>query len=135
MSSAEFVIWLRGFIAASNNYNLTPAGWETLKEQLGKVNVVSPCSGHAFESDEQEMNKRMDIIGQNGNEGLHYESLEELEDEFFGRWGDPPNEQLIEAARRYKEVIEEYDDYGKRIYRKESRPNWYSTSTSDELKK
>lgn len=37
MTSKEFIIWLRGFIAASHEYNLTPKGWETLKEQLGKV--------------------------------------------------------------------------------------------------
>lgn len=132
MNSADFVIWLKGFVAASNNYNLTPAGWETLKEELSKVNVIPPCSGHAYESDEQEMNQRMDIIGQNGNEGLHYESQQELEDDFFGPW-EEPNEHLIEAARRYKEVMDEYDDYGKRIYKKESRPTWYSTSTSDQL--
>ena len=54
MRPAEFIIWLKGFVAASNNYNLTPAGWETLKEELAKVNVVSPCSGHAFESDQHE---------------------------------------------------------------------------------
>ena len=38
MTPEEFVIWLRGFIAASSHYNLTPAGWEELKEQLKKVN-------------------------------------------------------------------------------------------------
>ena len=133
MKSTEFVIWLKGFIAASNNYNLTPAGWDTLKEELSKVNVIEPCSGHSYASDEQELNERMDIIGQNGNEGLHYENLEELEEDFFGIMAQP-NENLIEAANRYKEITDEYDDYGKRIFRKESRPNWYSTSTTDQLK-
>lgn len=35
---------------------------------------VNPCIGHALASDEieEELNKRMDVIGQNGNEGLHY---------------------------------------------------------------
>lgn len=33
----------------------------------------SPCIGHDEASWEEEMNQRMDIIGQNGNEGLHYE--------------------------------------------------------------
>jgi hypothetical protein len=37
MTPEEFVIWLQGFIVGSNNYNLTPAGWEALKEQLKKV--------------------------------------------------------------------------------------------------
>ena len=75
MTSREFIIWLRGFIAGSNNYNLTPTGWEALKSNLEQVNDVriSPYVGHAIASDEEEMNERMDIIGQNGNEGLHYD--------------------------------------------------------------
>lgn len=38
MTSNEFVIWLKGFVAGSNNFNLTPAGWDEVKEQLDKVN-------------------------------------------------------------------------------------------------
>ena len=74
MTSKEFIIWLRGFIAGSNNYNLTPSGWEALKNNLEQVNDIRIplCVGHAVASDEEEMNRRMDIIGQNGNEGLHY---------------------------------------------------------------
>lgn len=37
MTSSEFVIWLKGFVEASNNYNLTPAAWESLKEKLKEV--------------------------------------------------------------------------------------------------
>ena len=37
MNSKDFTIWLKGFVSASNNYNLTPAGWDTLKEELSKV--------------------------------------------------------------------------------------------------
>jgi hypothetical protein len=37
MTPEEFVIWLQGFVAASHHYNLTPAGWDELKEQLKKV--------------------------------------------------------------------------------------------------
>jgi hypothetical protein len=105
MTSREFIIWLKGFIAGSNNYNLTPSGWETLKSNLEQVNdgidaiiddggiseyirskKTPPCVGNEHNIDveeemrkytEQEMEKeaerRMDIIGQNGNEGLHYD--------------------------------------------------------------
>ena len=38
MTSKEFVIWLKGFVAGSNNFNLTPAGWDKVKEQLDKIN-------------------------------------------------------------------------------------------------
>ena len=34
---------------------------------------IGPCQAHAYEIDEDE--KRMDIIGQNGNDGEHYEEL------------------------------------------------------------
>lgn len=37
MNSKEYVIWLKGFVAASNNYNLTPAAWQELKDRLGEV--------------------------------------------------------------------------------------------------
>ena len=40
MTSRDFVIWLKGFIAGSNNFNLTPAGWDELKGQLNKVEDV-----------------------------------------------------------------------------------------------
>jgi hypothetical protein len=40
---------------------------------------ASPCSGHArdneWEEQEEELNKRMDIIGQNGNTGEHYDLI------------------------------------------------------------
>ena len=41
-----------------------------------------PCSKHDEASwDEIETNKRMDIIGQNGNEGIHYVTNEEADDD------------------------------------------------------
>ena len=76
-----------------------------------------------------ESEKRMDIIGQNGNEGLHYRATEEDEDEFSNdggfdgkphfEWGDEPeddgdlfegdswvaNEKLVEANERYKSEV------------------------------
>lgn len=44
MRPEEFVIWLRGFVAASSHYNLTPAGWEELKAQLAKVEAGSQAA-------------------------------------------------------------------------------------------
>jgi hypothetical protein len=42
MTSKEFVIWTKGFVAGSNNFNLTPAGWQELKDKLGEVNDEDP---------------------------------------------------------------------------------------------
>jgi len=40
MTSEQFIFWLKGFVAGSNNYNLTPAGWQTLKDELEKIMVI-----------------------------------------------------------------------------------------------
>lgn len=37
MTPTEFCIWLHGFVQASHHYNLTPEGWEALKQNLNKV--------------------------------------------------------------------------------------------------
>jgi len=43
---------------------------------------IGACSKHDEMSwDEEETNKRMDIIGQNGNEGIHYVSNEEADED------------------------------------------------------
>lgn len=42
---------------------------------------ISPCAAHARQQEwieqEEELNKRMDIIGRNGNQGDHYELEQE----------------------------------------------------------
>ena len=78
-----------------------------------------------IEDDEDTSNKRMDIIGQNGNEGLHYRATEEDEAEFddYGarivtdssfEWEDDnlfegdswfANENLKSANERYKSEV------------------------------
>jgi hypothetical protein len=51
---------------------------------------VAPCKGHDAASweHEAELNKRMDIIGQNGNEGIHYVSNEEADEDAFNDYGE-----------------------------------------------
>jgi hypothetical protein len=44
MTPSEFVTWLRGFVAGSHHYNLTPAGWDELKAQLVTVTDKSTTS-------------------------------------------------------------------------------------------
>ena len=38
MTAQEFVTWFKGFVAGSNNYNLTPKGWDEVKKRLDDVN-------------------------------------------------------------------------------------------------
>ena len=50
---------------------------------------IPPCVGHdkASWDDEEAANKRMDIIGQNGNEGIHYVTNEEADEDAFSDYG------------------------------------------------
>jgi hypothetical protein len=37
MTSKEFVIWLKGFVAAANSYNITPQQFHIIMEELNKI--------------------------------------------------------------------------------------------------
>jgi hypothetical protein len=37
MTPKEFTIWLKGFAKAANAYNITPAQWETIVEELDNI--------------------------------------------------------------------------------------------------
>lgn len=37
MNEKEFIDWLKGFTEGVHHYNVTPAQWDLLKEQLAKV--------------------------------------------------------------------------------------------------
>jgi hypothetical protein len=113
---------------------------EDLKEKLEAWKFEEDYSGQfedwknetpTIEDDEDASNKRMDIIGQNGNEGLHYRATDEDEAEFddYGmripedrvgfEWGDTPeddvdlfegdawtlSQNLIQANQRYKSEV------------------------------
>lgn len=44
MTSKDFVIWLKGFVAGSSNYNLTPKGWDEVREKLNSVTDTNQVS-------------------------------------------------------------------------------------------
>jgi hypothetical protein len=132
-------------IERANEYNETDA--EDLKEKLEawkfedddivlRHRYLKDSEGYEslnelendFFGEYDESDKRMDIIGQNGNEGLHYRATQEDEDEFSNdggfdgkphfEWGDipeddnlfegdewKPNEKLVEANERYKSEV------------------------------
>jgi hypothetical protein len=126
-------------IDRADEYRETDA--EELKEKLEawKFEDDNILLRHQYENREElennffgkydENDKRMDIIGQNGNEGLHYRATEEDEAEFddYGarivtdssfEWGDEPeddnlfegdewfaNDNLKEANERYKKEV------------------------------
>ena len=93
------------------------------------IDAEAEMRKYAEEEMEKEAERRMDIIGQNGNEGLHYRATQEDEDEFSNdggfdgkphfEWGDvpednenlfegdewKPNQKLAEANERYKSEV------------------------------
>jgi len=58
-------------------------------ESKGEMEINTkkyPCVNHDADSwNEEEANKRMDVIGQNGNEGTHYVSNEEADEDAIGK--------------------------------------------------
>jgi hypothetical protein len=79
-------------------------------------NDYGESSFEAFMDDEEAANKRMDIIGQNGNEGSHYVTNEEADDDarsnniqtkhvgekMIGGYGVPNNVVVGEPKKRNK---------------------------------
>lgn len=45
MTSKEFVIWLKGFTEACNDFTATPKQWDRIKEELDKVNDEPKLTG------------------------------------------------------------------------------------------
>ena len=119
---------------------------EELKEKLEAWKFEEDYNGQfedwknetpSIEDDENASNKRMDIIGQNGNEGLHYRATDEDEAEFSNdggfdgnshfEWGDipeddnlfegdewKPTQKLVEANERYKKEVKKMSAKQKR---------------------
>ena len=57
--------------------------------------------------DEESASKRMDVIGQNGNEGLHYDSdgFEDYQNDDEDIEWPKPNDVLIDAKKQYEEQL------------------------------
>ena len=73
-------------------------------------------SFEAFMDDEEVANKRMDIIGQNGNEGTHYVTNEEADEDAKSN-NNPANKRVGEnnvgrnKGKKRKSAIEEHIKY------------------------
>jgi len=122
--------WKNWIVDRADEYRETDA--EDLKEQLTEWQtdeLADVVFHNKVKWDENQANERMDVIGQNGNEGLHYRATDEDEAEFddYGarivtdssfEWGDEPeddnlfegdswfaNENLKDANKRYKSEV------------------------------
>ena len=120
-------------IERAQEYNETDA--EDLKEKLEAWKFDDESDDivfrHGYENREElendffgtydsEAEKRMDIIGQNGNDGLHYRATQEDEDEFSKdggfdgkahfEWGDEPEEDYDGQFDDWKNETPEDDN-------------------------
>ena len=90
--------WKSWILDRADEYRETDA--EDLKKQLTEwqTDEVADVVFHRHTKwDETEANERMDVIVQNGNQGLHYDSE--------GGFDCKPNKALKLAAKEYKKVI------------------------------
>jgi len=84
----------------------------------------SPCIKHdeASWEEEERLNKRMDIIGQNGNEGIHYVSNEEADEDAFNDYGErkmgwfdennnPANKRVGKKNKRKVDPIAKHEQF------------------------
>lgn len=84
---------------------------QSIKDTIAKYNKDSEgyedqekLEDEFFGKYDSEAEKRMDIIGQNGNDGLHYGMDDEDEFDDYGQ-RIPPNKVLIDAKKQYDEQI------------------------------
>ena len=70
MTSKDFIIWLKGFTEGVHQYNITPVQWETLKEQLAKVddNII-PMGGVVVDHNTFRVNDQEFYQNPNGTGG------------------------------------------------------------------
>jgi hypothetical protein len=84
---------------------------DALKKAAAQYNkLVAPCRGHDAASwNEEEMERRMDIIGQNGNEGLHYDNEAKHERNMltspsYREWWEQNKERILEEDKLKHEM-------------------------------
>jgi hypothetical protein len=111
-------------IDRANEYNETDA--EELKEKLEAWKFddesIEELENDFFGSYDAEAEKRMDIIGQNGNDGLHYD--EEGVDELLKRYNEPETQKRLRAFRDvelgikdgYRATEEDEDEFSNEDY-------------------
>jgi hypothetical protein len=56
MTPNEFVVWLKGFAQAANNFTLTPKQWDDIKEQLDKVELYERLSRYTLDTNSTNWN-------------------------------------------------------------------------------
>ena len=98
---------LDAVIAAIHEYDDDQLEWPEPNDVLKEA---------AFQYNELVANKRMDIIGQNGNEGIHYVTNEEADEDAYNDYGERNNNPAKHVGKKKhntgkKSAIEEHIKY------------------------
>jgi hypothetical protein len=56
MTPNEFVIWLKGFTQAANNFTCTPKQWDDIREQLSKVELYEKLNRYTLDVSDSNWN-------------------------------------------------------------------------------
>jgi hypothetical protein len=56
MTSQEFVTWFKGFVSAANTFNITPKQWDSICEQLEKVELPQRLSKYTLDTNSNNSN-------------------------------------------------------------------------------
>jgi hypothetical protein len=102
-------------------FQLTNEYLSSLKKE--EAERIPPCVGHDAASwDEGIINARMDIIGQNGNEGSHYVTNEEADEDAFDDYGMRVVDRDKDNNTQDKHVVGDKDKH----VDKKKRDKWVS---------
>ena len=74
MTPNEFVIWLKGFTQAANNFTLTPKQWDDVREQLDKVELNERLSKYTLDINTNNSNWSTTTTTANGKNDITYKT-------------------------------------------------------------
>ena len=70
----DFVIWLRGFTQAANNFTLTPKQWDDVREQLDRVELNERLSKYTLDINTNNSNWSTTTITADGRNDITYKT-------------------------------------------------------------
>ena len=74
MTPNEFVIWLRGFTQAANNFTLTPKQWDDVREQLDRVELNERLSKYTLDINTNNSNWSTTTTTSDGRNDITYKT-------------------------------------------------------------
>jgi len=74
MTPQEFTTWFKGFVAAANTFNITPKQWDSICEQLEKVESQQNPYKYGLKVDSNNSNWTTTTITADGRNDVSYKT-------------------------------------------------------------